>query len=193
MNTEPMKYYVTAEGTATHNAILSLTWRKIRAYNAIRAFVKRVGGVGYRCSKMLAAGGIVTVEFADKPSPDVWQITGNPLFRQYRPVTHNSQGKALYDEMTRLSRVGHNELNAIVGYTDYFAGSRVEIEANLKMPGTEFGFIVSAWMVDTGRAKIPADCREVTEQEFNTLTGREIRLAAKQRRKNETNLRRRKV
>ncbi len=174
-----MKYYVTSAGTATYDAIFALAWKRIQALNAARAFVAGVGGVSYRPAKMLWAGGISTVEFTTTP-PSGWRRDGSPLANMYRPDS-TPEGRALYERIQRLPRVGRNEVNALVGYTDYFAGCRVEVEANVKIVGVKFGFAVSKWMVESGRAKIPADCTEVSKEAYADLTGQNIRLAYKRK------------
>lgn len=108
----------------------ALAWKRIQALNAARAFVAGVGGVSYRPAKMLWAGGISTVEFTTTPPPG-WRRDGSPLANMYRPDS-TPEGCALYERIQRLPRVGRNEVNALVGYTDYFAGCRVEVEANVK-------------------------------------------------------------
>lgn len=182
MEKETMKYYVTPSGTKTYDVIFALAWRRIQALNAARSFVKGVGGVGYRPAKLLWAGGISTVEFPHD-APVGWKRDGAPLYNQYRPDTSTPEGKRAQECIQRLPRVGHNEVNALVGYTDYFVGCRVDVEANIKIVGVEFGFAVSEWMVTTGRAKIPVDCREVTKAEYAQLTGQNIRLAYQRKKK----------
>lgn len=179
MEREAMKYYVTSAGTATYDAIFALAWKRIQALNAARAFVAGVGGVSYRPAKMLWAGGISTVEFTTTP-PSGWRRDGSPLANMYRPDS-TPEGRAIYERIQRLPRVGRNEVNALVGYTDYFAGCRVEVEANVKIVGVKFGFAVSKWMVESGRAKIPADCTEVSKEAYADLTGQNIRLAYKRK------------
>lgn len=181
MERERMKYYVTPPGTATYNAIFVLAHRRMEALNAARAAMKGYGGISYRPPKLLWAGGISTIEFAETPNPNVWRLDGSPLARQYRPNTSTDVGRIVQFELQRLPRVGRNEVNALVGYTDYFAGCRVEVEANVKIVGVKFGFAVSKWMVESGRAKIPADCTEVSKEAYADLTGQNIRLAYKRK------------
>lgn len=181
MKDERMIYYVTPPGTATYDAIFALAHRRMEALNAAYAAMKGFGGVSYRRPKLLWAGGISAIEFAETPDPNVWRLDGSPLAHQYRPNTSTEAGRAVERELQRLPRVGRNEVNALVGYTDYFAGCRVEVEANVKIVGVKFGFAVSKWMVESGRAKIPADCTEVSKEAYADLTGQNIRLAYKRK------------
>lgn len=181
MKDERMIYYVTPPGTATYDAIFALAHRRMEALNAARAAMKGFGGVSYRPPRLLWAGGISTIEFTETPDPNVWRLDGSPLAHQYRPNTSTEAGRAVERELQRLPRVGRNEVNALVGYTDYFAGCRVEVEANVKIVGVKFGFAVSKWMVESGRAKIPADCTEVSKEAYADLTGQNIRLAYKRK------------
>lgn len=179
MEKEAMKYYVTDVGTKTYDEIFSLAWQRIQALNAARAFVKSVGGVSYRPAKLIWAGGISAVEFATTPPPG-WRRDGSPLANMYRPDS-TPEGQAIYERLQRLPRVACNDVNALVGYTDYFGECCLKVEANIKIVGVKMGFSVSSWMVETGRAKIPADCVEVSREAFADLTGQNIRLMHKRR------------
>lgn len=187
MEKEPKYYYVADAGTATYAKLDALAWRRLHAWNAARAFTRKVGGTRWSGLRMVWAGGVSTVVFENEPprDPDAWVMVNSPLLRTYRPRVSNAKGKALYEEMTRLPRVGVNEVNAIIGFTDYFAGLRVDVEANVRRDDTPavHGFGVGAWLVDMNRVRIPADVRRVTEDEFNRLTGRNDRLASKRKKK----------
>lgn len=187
MEKELKYYYVADAGTATYAKLDALAWKRLHAWTAARAFTRKVGGTRWNGLRMVWAGGIRSVVFENEPprDPEAWVIMDSPLLRTYRPRVSNAKGKALYEEMTRLPRVGVNEVNAIIGFTDYFAGLRVDVEANVRRDHTPavHGFGVGAWLVDTHRCRIPADVRRVTEEEFNQLTGRNDRLASKRKKK----------
>ena len=175
MEKELKYYYIAEPGTVTYARLDALARRRLHAWTAARAFTRKVGGTRWNGLRMVWAGGVSTVVFEGEPprDPEAWVMVNSPLLRTYRPRVSNAKGEALYEEMTRLPRVGINEVNAIVGFTDYFAGLCVDVEANVRRDHTPavYGFGVGAWLVDTNRCRIPADVRRVTEEEFNQLTG----------------------
>lgn len=179
MEKELKYYYIAEPGTVTYARLDALARRRLHAWTAARAFTRKVGGTRWNGLRMVWAGGVSTVVFEGEPprDPEAWVMVNSPLLRTYRPRVSNAKGEALYEEMTRLPRVGVNEVNAIIGFTDYFAGLRVDVEANVRRDHTPavHGFGVGAWLVDTNRCRIPADVRRVTEDEFNQLTGRNDR------------------
>jgi len=153
-------YFIT-EKTSETGQKFEVVSKKLKAvFKAQKEIAKKYGFDKFRGRHWVVAGGFSSVIFNDETKIDktVWKQN---KYGEWMPKLNSVVGKEIAASFKGCPTVGSEDLNMCIG----FDGALFQTIGYAGNCETHFGFIVEReWKV-----KIPKDCTEVTETEYNKM------------------------